>query len=385
MPFIVGALLGILLIGLLLRRLRQPHVVGYLLAGIALGPHALALIRDETVLGRLGAFGVVILLFFIGMEVSPRRLVANWKVAVVGTVFQIAVSVACVLALGAWLGWSWPRSILLGFVISLSSTAVVLKILQDWGELDSAVGQDVLGILLVQDLAVIPMLLVMGLMGGAAMSTGAIVMQVLGGMAILGLLAWIVSRESIHLPFSRWLQDDAEMQIFAAFILCFGLALLTGVLGLSTALGAFAAGLIIAAARETQWVHHSLEPFRVVFVALFFVSIGMLVDVRFLLEHWLLVSALVLATLITNTFINATVLRLLGDQWRESFYAGALLSQIGEFSFVLAAIGLEARFISQYGYQLAIAVISMSLVLSPAWIMLFKHLLNHKPRSPSIA
>ena len=378
MPVVVAALLCILIIGIILHRLRQPHVVGYLLAGVILGPHALGLIEDEAILSRLGAFGVVMLLFFIGMEVSPQRLIANWKVAVIGTFFQIVISVGCVLALGAWLDWSWSRSILIGFVISLSSTAVVLKILQDWGELDSNVGQDVLAVLLAQDLAVIPMLIIIGLLGGAHMSVGAISLQVIGGILILGVLIWVVTRESINLPFAKWLKGDHEMQIFAALIICFSFALITGLLGLSTALGAFAAGLLIGSARETQWVHHSLDSFRVVFIALFFVSIGMLVDIGFLREHWLLIMALVLAVLFTNTFLNAIILRLLGDPWSSSLYAGAMLSQIGEFSFVLAAVGFQAQLINQYGYQLAIEVIAVSLLLSPAWIKLVKHLLGRK-------
>ena len=376
MPTLVATLLAILAIGLLLRRIRLPHVVGYLITGIILGPHGLGLITDETVLSRLGAIGVVLLLFFIGMEVSPKRLLASWKVAIIGTLFQILVSIGCVWILGQWLDWPLARSILVGFVISLSSTAVVLKILQDWGELESKVGQDVLGVLLVQDLAIIPMLIIIGFMGGDAPTFGAIVLEIIGGTAILGLFVWLIVKETIHLPLGSWLKNDHEMQVFAAFIICFGLALFTGLMGLSTALGAFVAGMLVATARETQWVHHSLEPFRVVFVTLFFVSIGMLVDLRFLLEQWLLIVVLVVAVYLTNTLMNAVILRFLRDNWCASLYAGALLSQIGEFSFVLAAVGLQAGIITHYGYQVVIEVIAISLLLSPFWIMLFKKLLS---------
>jgi CPA2 family monovalent cation:H+ antiporter-2 len=376
MPTLVATLMAILIIGLLLRRMRLPHVVGYLITGIVLGPHGLGLITDEVVLSRLGAIGVVLLLFFIGMEVSPKRLIASWKVAVIGTLFQILISTGCVWLLGQWLDWPVARSILVGFVISLSSTAVVLKILQDWGELDSDVGQDVLGVLLVQDLAIIPMLIVIGFLGGEVPTMGTIVLEVIGGVVMLGLFALLIMKDTIHLPLGNWLKDDHEMEVFAAFIICFGLALFTGVMGLSTALGAFAAGMLVATARETQWVHHSLEPFRVVFVTVFFVSIGMLVDPRFLVENWTQIALLVLAVYLTNTLVNAVILRLLGDGWCTSLYAGALLSQIGEFSFVLAAVGLQAGIITQYGYQVVIEVIAFSLLLSPFWIMLIKKLLS---------
>jgi CPA2 family monovalent cation:H+ antiporter-2 len=175
------------------------------------------------------------------------------------------------------------------------------------------------------------------------------------------------------LPFET-LRKDHEMQVFAAFVACFGLALLTGLLGLSAALGAFVAGILVTAARETQWVHLSLGPFRVVLVAVFFVSIGMLLDLVFLREHWITVCLLVAVTFLANTFINAIAFRSLGRNWNQSLYGGALLSQIGEFSFVLAAVGLEADLIAYTGYQITLAVIFLTLLLSPGWIALVKTL-----------
>lgn len=378
LPVLVSVLFGILIIGFILRKLHQPHVVGYLLAGILLGPYVFGVMQDKELVGRLGAIGVVLLLFFIGMEVSPKRLVSSWRVAVIGTLFQILISILCVWLLGEWLDWPINRSILLGFVISLSSTAVVLKILQEWKELDTAVGQNVLGVLLVQDLAIIPMLIIIGFLGGDKPSMLNISMQIAGGIFMIFFMGWLFIKDSIHLPLAKWLKDDHEMQVFTALMICFGFALITGLLELSTALGAFAAGMLISSAKETQWVHHSLEPFRVVFVALFFVSIGMLVDVSFIIEHWLQISLMVIAVFFTNTFINAAVIRMLDDSWRDSLYAGALLSQIGEFSFVLAAVGLQAGIINQYGYQMAIAVIAISLLLSPAWISFIKKLVFHQ-------
>lgn len=376
MPYLVGAALTIVIVGLLLRRLRQPHVVAYLLTGVAMGPHGLAFIADEATLSHLGSLGVVLLLFFVGMEVSPRRLIGNWKVAVLGTLLQILLSVGLVWIIGHFADWPLSRTLLIGFVISLSSTAVVLKILQERGELESDTGQDVLGILLVQDLAVIPMLLILGTFSGESSSLTQMVLQGVGALLFIGLIAIIISRDVIRLPLGKLLGDDHEMQVFAALAICFGLALLSGLLGLSTALGAFAGGMLIAAARETRWVHHNIEPFRVVFVALFFVSIGMLVDLNFFTSYWQQILLLLAAVLLSNTFINAVILRTLGDSWKDSFYAGALLSQIGEFSFVLAAIGIQSNIISHFGYQLTIATIALSLLVSPAWIGVSKRLLH---------
>jgi len=385
MIYFVGAILLVLMLGLLLRAIQQPYVIGYLLAGIILGPHGVALITDDDLLIRLGSVGVVLLLFFIGMEVSPRKLVDNWKVAVLGTLLQIIISVGCVWPLGLLLDWPLARIVLIGFVISLSSTAVVLKLLQDWKEIDSKVGQDVLAILLAQDLAVIPMLILLSMLGSSHGDPSNLWLQLSGASIMALIIGYIAVKEKINLPLSKFLGDDHELHVFAALCICLGLALLTGLAELSTALGAFVAGMVIGATRETQWVHNSLESFRIVFVALFFVSIGMLVDLNFIREHWWKVGALVTLVIFTNTFINGAILRVLGDSWRESLYAGTLLSQIGEFSFVLAAVGIKTHIISSFSYQMTIAMISISLLISPPWIILVKWILRTNTQKPVVS
>ena len=156
--------------------------------------------------------------------------------------------------------------------------------------------------------------------------------------------------------------------MFVAVLVCLGFALITGLFDLSTALGAFLGGMLVGVAKETGWVHHRLEPFRVVFVAVFFVSIGMLVDLGFVIEHWAFVAALLLSVLVINTGVNAVMFRMLGDTWRHSILAGAVLAQIGEFSFVLAAVGERTNLITEFAYQVTISVIALSLLFSPAWI-----------------
>lgn len=378
MPLAVGATLLILLIGLVLRIFRQPHVIAYLVAGIIIGPWGIKLITDGEVISRLGAIGVVLLLFFVGMETDAKKLVANWKLAIYGTLFQITLSLVFVWGLGQWYEWSLARTILIGFVISLSSTAIVIKLLQDSAILSSKVGQGVLAVLLAQDLAIIPMLIILGLLGSGEVDSSHLIKQGVGALAAAALFGFIVYKQQVHLPLSRWLKEDRELQLFAALSICFGLALITGWLELSTALGAFIGGMLIGAAKETQWVHHTLESFKVLFVALFFVSVGMMLDMNFLLNYWPQALILTLAALITNTFINALILKLASFSWRDSLYAGVLLSQIGEFSFVLAAVGVQADIINEHGYQLALCVISLSLMMSPMWISVGRKLLKWK-------
>ncbi|MDF1562438.1 MAG: cation:proton antiporter [Deltaproteobacteria bacterium] len=341
LPKVVGAALLVLVLGMILRRLRQPHVIVYLLAGVLLGEHGLEIFAEPAVAARLGDFGVVLLLFFFGMEVSLPRLVANWKVAIGGTLLQILASVGLVLALGAFLDWPLGRSVLLGFVISLSSTAVVISILRSRGQLASQAGHDALGILLVQDMAVVPMLLVIGLLSTGAEDLTTVGLQVVGGVGIITVVALILRRGQISLPFASRLRDDHELQVFGAFVLCFGFATLTALFQLSTALGAFVAGIVVASARETEWVHRSLEPLRVLLVAVFFVSVGMMIDLGFVLEH-----------------------------------LAKLLAQVGEFSFVLAEVGGRSGLISDFGRNLAVGIIALSLLVSPAWIAVVSRLVR---------
>lgn len=383
LPGFVAAAFGILLIGVLSRRLGQLHVVGYLAAGILLGPDGLGIFTDVVSLTRVGEVGVILLLFFVGMEVDVTRLVAGWRVSVVGTLLQIVLSVACVALIGAFLDWSAARVVLIGFAISLSSTALVISMLRGRREMDTDAGRDAVGVLLAQDMAVVPMLIAIGLLAGATPPAHQFLLQMLGGAAFVLLLARLAGGRRVRLPFATALRADRELQVFGAFLICFGLSVLSGQLGLSTALGAFAAGLVVAAARETDWLQRSLEPFRVLFVAAFFVSVGALIDVRGLAEQWVVLAVLVLAALATNTVINAGILRWLGRPWGTSLYVGAMLSQVGEFSFVLAAVGRQAGIIDEQGHQNVIGMIAGTLMLTPLWIRLLRPLRGATIRAQS--
>jgi CPA2 family monovalent cation:H+ antiporter-2 len=335
-----------------------------------LGPHGFRLITDTSTIARLGEIGVVLLLFFAGMELSLPELKKQWRIPILGTLMQIAASVGFAAAMGWWMGWPLGRVVLLGFVISLSSTAVVLKLLHDRGELNGPIGRDVVGILLAQDVAMIPMLMTIGFLAGNSPPLMMLGIQLAAGICVIVLLGFIASRESIHLPLGKWLGDDRELQILAAFALAFGLAFLTGLAGLSVPLGAFVGGVVVGAARETDWIHQALYPFQVFLLAIFFVSIGMMIDPRFVWSRAPILVALLVAVLVTNTLVNGIILRLLGRTWSSSFRVGALLAQIGEFSFVLAAVGRQTGLIEDFSYQTTVAVIALTLVVSPTWIHL---------------
>lgn len=363
--------LVVLVAGLLFRTLRGPSVLGYLLAGIVVGPHGLGLLEDETLIRQLGAIGVDLLLFFVGMELVPAELLRHAKVAVWGTLLQVIASVAGVVLLGYFLDWTMARMILLGFVLSLSSTAVALRFL-DGKRVDPGLRGPVTAILVAQDVVFVPMILVLGLIRGESPEVGLLVRQTIGAIGAVLFILWIARRESIRLGIGRWIAGDPELPVFAGLIICFGMSLLTGKLGLSTALGAFLAGLLLSAARETQWIQPALAPFRVVFVALFFLSVGMVLDIGFVVEHLGIVSVLAGAALVTNTGINAVILRIFGCRSGSAWHGGAILAQIGELSFVLAAIGWQQGIVNDYSYQMTAAVITVTLIASPLWVRLFR-------------
>lgn len=381
---IISMILVILSVGFVLRVLQQPHVVAYLIAGVILGPYILDVISDQATLDRIGQIGVIMLLFFVGMEVSPKRLLANWKVAVLGTSLQITVSVLVMYAIGELLDWSISRSIFYGFVISMSSTAVLMSFLQERGLLKHQLGEDVLSVSLMQDILVIPMLILLTFLSGSNQSgenvvdSWILIQQAIGGCILIGLFIWLLVAKSIHLPFGTRLRSDHELQVFLALGLCFGVAVVTGLLHLSAALGAFVAGMVVGAAKETTWVHSRLDALRVILVALFFVSIGMLLDLQFIYENIFRIIGLVIAVFAMNTLINAIVFRAVGRTWKHSFFVAAMLAQIGEFAFVLAAVGLQLGIIEGGTAKTAIAVIALSLLLSPLWIKLFSYGLHDR-------
>ncbi|MCA8962279.1 MAG: cation:proton antiporter [Planctomycetes bacterium] len=374
MPTLVASIFGLLLLGYLARLLRQPTVIAYLVGGILLGPAVLGVVHDAAVLGRLGATGVLLLLFFVGLELSLDQLLDSWRVIVLGTIAQIALSVLLTMGLGWMLGWPPARGLILGFVISLSSTAVIIRLLQEFRETQTRAGSATIGILIAQDLAVVPMIVILGWLAPVSAHAPPLGLQSIGALACLLFVVAVVRAKRIRIPFQKVLLQNQDLQVFGALLLFFGMSSLTAVLGLSSAIGAFLAGLFVSRTEATHGFRDSLEPFRVVFLAAFFVSIGMLLDLHFVLENAGTLALLVVLAYGVNTGINTVCLRFLDVPWRESLYMAGLLSQVGEFSFVLAAIGLQAGILTAYGHQMTICVISLSILFSPLWVSLTRRL-----------
>ncbi|MFP6740406.1 MAG: cation:proton antiporter [Alphaproteobacteria bacterium] len=366
----IALVVGIaLMCGLALARLKQPAIVGYILAGVVLGPSGLGLVEDRAQISLLAELGVLMLLFLIGMELSLRAFKTVWRIALLGTGLQIGGALAAMLLFSLVLDWPLELAMLLGFVVALSSTAVAIKMLDDIGELRSEVGRRAVAILIAQDLAVVPMMLVLN---GMASEGGFGLFDLLPMAVAVGFLVLFVRylsrRERIHLPFSRWIVHDHDLTPLAALAWCFAAAAISGLLGLSAAYGAFLAGLLIGSSTERQTIIAATRPIQSVLLMVFFLSIGLLLDLGYIWDN--LVSVLVLLVIVTlgKTAMNVGALRLLGEPWPRAFLTGVVLGQVGEFSFILAALGLGSGLIGSDSHRLVVTIIALSLVISPLWL-----------------
>ncbi len=376
---VVVIALILLVVGFVLKIFHQPYIVAYIICGILLGPSGLSIISDGELITNLGSIGLVLLLFFIGMEFSLADLIGNWKISVVGALMQVGISVMLIYLIGSYLDWGWTRILLFGFVITLSSTAVVFKLLEETGEIHTPMGQTVAGILLTQDILIVPMLIVIGFLGDEPISTSIMIKQLIGLVLISIWVIWILRKKNIELPFEAAIERDHELQVFVSLVVCLGFAAFTGILELSTALGAFLGGIFVSSLKATRWFHDSLHSFRVIFVALFFLSVGLLLDIEFMIANIKIILGLVVLVLLTNHGINTLIMRIFGRDLKESIYAGAILAQVGEFSFVLGATAFMGNIIDEFAYQIIVSVISLSLIISPLWILITKSVLHRPP------
>jgi len=365
-----------LLLATIMREIRLPAAIAYIITGMIVGPTGLGLVHDRELLTHMGEIGVIMLLFFVGMEVELPRLIASWRIAVLGTAAQIAVSVLVCVGAAIFFDTSWKAGVLLGFIVSMSSTAVVLTMLKDSDELEQPFGQNALGVLLMQDLAIVPMMIVIGILGGGeeGVSVSSILVQLIGGTLLVGAAVYMMRTPGWKIP--DWLHQGTDRRVMMGLLLCFAAATLTALLGLSAPFGAFLAGMLLHATDQADWVEEHLRSVYIVFVAIFFLSVGMLVDAHFVLGHMPLMFGLTLAVLLLNSGINSLVLRALGETWPQELLTGAVLGQIGEFSFLLAAMGLSLGLMDETSHRIIMAVIALSLLLSPLWMMMIKNLIR---------
>jgi CPA2 family monovalent cation:H+ antiporter-2 len=366
--------LAALLCGVGMTRLKQPAILGYILAGVALGPAGMGLVSNRDAVTTLAEFGVLMLLFVIGIELDVRRFVATWKIAAFATLLQIGGSVGTALLLRHMLGWSFGLALVLGFAVAVSSTAVVIKMLEGSGDLDTPVGRTTVGILIAQDMAVVPMMLVLDGMtkkGLAPADAGKVVFSV----ALLAALFWLLlKKKRIELPITARLVQNGDLSPLVALAWCFGAAALSGLMDLSPAYGAFLAGVVLGNSGQREAILKSAHPVQSVLLMVFFLSIGLLLDFKFIWKNLGQVLLLLGMVTVFKTALNIGALRLLRQDWTSAILAGAALAQIGEFSFLLADAGKAVKLITATETKLVVSVTVLSLILSPFWLFTMRRL-----------
>jgi len=371
---IAAVALAALVCGIAMERLRQPALVGYILAGVLLGPSGLALVENREQIDVLAELGVLMLLFIVGMELSLRSFRRLWRLALFMTLFQIAASVGVMLVLSVVFGWAEKLAVLLGFVMALSSTAVAIKTLEDVGELRTRAGKIAVGVLIAQDLAVVPMMLGIAAMGGDTFDWYAVPKILFSVVFLVGLILFLSSGRKLRLPMMTMAAGNTDLKPLAALAFCFCWAALSGLLGLSVAYGAFIAGLIIGNSTERRALLETTQPIQSILMMVFFLSIGLLIDFDYMWRNFAMVMTFFFLAAIFKTVLNVTLLGLMGQPWQHAFVAGILISQIGEFSFLLSVVGVEAGVISSEESRLVVAVTVMSLALSPLWVFTARRL-----------
>jgi CPA2 family monovalent cation:H+ antiporter-2 len=346
------------------QRLKVPSVVGFLLSGIVIGPGALGLVGDRSVTG-ISELGVILLLFTVGLELSLSRVLKLGRPVLQGGGIQVAGTIGLAFLAGVALGVPWRGAVFFGALIALSSTAIVLKILTDRSELDSPHGRVTVAILLFQDLCVVPLMLLAPMLAGKGNGPLAALKDVGSSLAVVVLLIgggrfvvpWILER----------VVGVRNREIFTLFIAFLGLgsAFLTESFGLSLALGAFLAGLVISESEYGLQALSNVLPFRDTFSGIFFISIGMLLDVRSIAADPLPVVGLASGILVLKVLVGTFATRSLRRPLHVSVLSGLALSQVGEFSFVLAAVGQPLGLLSPAAYQIFLATSVLTMLATP--------------------
>lgn len=352
--------------GLAARFLKQSAIIGYLLAGVVIGPHALGLIQESDEIRVLATIGVVLLLFTLGVKLSLREMIRVRRVAIGGGIFQLLATTGLGIGVAALLGWSLPEAVIFGFLIAISSTMVVIGMLTQRGELETVHGRVMIGILLMQDIAAAFMMFILPVLGGSVENLASVLgLAVLKAGVFLALVlflgAWVVPR------FIRRVagQGSRELFILSGAVLCFGGAFAAYYFGLSAALGAFAVGLLISESDFAHQVLGDMIPLRDIFSAIFFVSVGMLIALPFMAANINTVIAIVVTIVLGKFVICSATARLFGYGGKAILLVGAGMIQIGEFSFVLAELGLGTGVISEHLYSLILASAMISIILTP--------------------
>jgi len=371
------------LVNLIFTRFKIPTIVGYLLTGVIAGPYLLSLVNARHEIELLAEIGVVLLLFTIGMEFSLKHLLKIRRIVFIGGLIQFFLTAGIFLIVSHFYGMNLMGGIFIGFLAALSSSALVLKLLQERSELTSNYGRTVLGILIFQDLLLVPLLLITNLMADNSLDISKeLFILVLKVIFIIGLVysgnKWLLPKLLRMIAMTK----NQELFMMSVFLICFAIALLTYKLGMSLAFGAFLAGLMISESDYSHNAFGNFMPIKDVFASFFFVSIGMLLDISFVVDNYQLVILSVVLVIVIKTIIAGGTGFLMGHTFQGTVLIGLALSQVGEFSFILAKIGFEKSLLSDFFYHLFLAVAVITMAFTPLLFHLSKPIAKNLLKLP---
>ncbi|MCK5104121.1 MAG: cation:proton antiporter [Cyclobacteriaceae bacterium] len=358
-------------VNLVFTKIKVPTIIGYLLTGIIAGPHGLAIIQSLKEIELMAEIGIILLLFSIGLEFSLNHLLKIRKRVFWGGLLQLSTTTMITMFIARLFNVHWLSALFIGLITALSSTAVVLKILQGRTEITSNYGRTVLGILIFQDIILVPLILLVPLIGGVALDFPIqLLILILKTLLIIGFVyvgnKWLIPK-ILH---TIALTKNQELFFMSILLLCLSVALLTAELGMSLAFGAFLAGLMISESDYSHNVFGNIIPFKDTFTSFFFVSIGMLLNLNFIIENYLLVISIVVLVIFLKMVIGMFCAFILGHTLKGTILVGIAISQVGEFSFILAELGLDHDIISPFYFQLFLATAIISMALSPFLIQI---------------
>ncbi|MFV0290869.1 MAG: cation:proton antiporter [Mangrovibacterium sp.] len=337
----------------LFTRIKMPTIIGYLLTGIVAGPYALGAIHAHESIEVMAEIGVVLLMFTIGLEFSIGHLMKIRRVVFLGGFMQLVLTAGITCSAVYFYMVDWRSALFVGFLIALSSTAVVLKLMQERSEITTNYGRTVVGILIFQDIILIPLLLFTPMLAGQSTNPTQELLLLLGKTVVLvGIVfvgnRWLMPRLLKLVAMTK----NQELFMMTILVICLSVALLTHHMGISLAFGAFLAGLMISDSDYSHNAFSDLLPFKDIFTSFFFVSIGMLFDVSYVLHHPILVISLVAVVMVVKAFVAGATAVVLGHTFRGAIMVALALCQVGEFSFILAKSGIRFGIITQEHYQM---------------------------------
>jgi CPA2 family monovalent cation:H+ antiporter-2 len=362
-------LLGLALFTLILfRQFKIPSIIGFLVTGIIAGPHALGFVNNIHEVEQMAEIGVVLLLFTIGIEFSLKDLLRIRHLVLWGGGLQVGLTIGLVALVSSVAGFTPSQSVFFGFLVSLSSTAILMKLLMDAAEMDTPHGKAALGILIFQDLCVVPLMLFVPFLGGAG--NGIIDVAIISAKAVVVVvIAHFGSRFAVPWIFSQVVRTRSrELFILTIIFVGFGTAWLTAQAGLSLALGAFIAGLAISESEYSHQVMGDIIPFRDAFISIFFISVGMLLNPAFVLSNPLTILAVVAIIIVVKFAVAAGSIMVLRFPVQVALTSGLLLAQVGEFAFVLSHSGMKYGLLTENFYQVFLASSVATMALTPFYL-----------------